>query len=50
MTRRFVSYPNGSRCAAAARSSARIHPVLDAAILLVVSVCVACAQIIVQLM
>ena len=35
-----------NRCAAAACSSERIRPLVDAAVVLVVSVCVACLRII----
>ena len=37
-----------SHCNAAACSSARINPLLDTAILLVVSICVLCVRIIMQ--
>lgn len=46
MTARFTCQAPVSRCGAAACSSERIRPVLDAAILLVVSVCVVVLRII----
>ena len=49
MDARFACMNTGSRCCAVACSSARIRPVLDAAIILVVSICVICVQIITQL-
>ena len=40
MTARFASCYSADRCCAVARSSARICPILDTAVILVVSICV----------
>ncbi len=48
MTERFNFHGCVSRCDAAVCSSVRIRPILDAAILLAVSVCVVCLRIILQ--
>ena len=48
MTARFASYNSVSSCTAAACSSARICNLLDAAIILVVSICVLWVRIICQ--
>lgn len=49
MTARFASFCSSDRCNAVACSSARIRPILDTAILLVVSICVLCLRIIEQI-
>ncbi|MBQ7002215.1 MAG: hypothetical protein IJN67_14465 [Oscillospiraceae bacterium] len=48
MDARFVRCDSVSRCRTAVCSSARIRPVLDAAILLVVSLCVVILRIMMQ--
>lgn len=45
MAARFASCHTGSRCFAAACSSARITPILDTAVILVVSICILCLRI-----
>ena len=49
MSERFNIRYNENRCLAVAVSSARISPVADAAIILVVSVCVAVLEIMTQI-
>lgn len=48
MAAMFNTCNTDSRCMSAACSSAQIRPVLDAAIVLVVSICVVCVRIILQ--
>lgn len=50
MAARFESCNHASRCMATACSSARIRPILDAAIILVVSIYVVCVRIMLQFM